>query len=84
VSVTYIQNFEFKCLVILVFFGILVFFRKAYHIWKKIPENTEKKRKKGALKSRISSLSIVTYPQGVTVFRTLILELFIMNVISAV
>jgi len=35
------------------------------HIWKKIPENTEKKRKKGALKSRISS--IVTYPQGVTV-----------------
>ncbi len=34
---------------------------------KKIPENTEKKRKKEALKSRISSLSIVTYPQGITV-----------------
>ena len=37
------------------------------HIWKKITENTGKKRKKGALKSRISSLSIVTYPQGITV-----------------
>jgi len=31
-------------------------------------ENTGKKRKKGALKSRISILRIVTYPQGVTVF----------------
>jgi len=66
VRVTYIQNFEFKCLVNLVFFGKHIESKdhNYNHIWKKITENTGKKRKKGALKS---SLSIVTYPQGITV-----------------
>ncbi len=41
------------------------------------------KRKKGALKSRISSLSIVTYPQGVTVAVNFLFHLvnnFIFNI----